>query len=77
MSDDAAIGTESRSFLTSMVVPLIWRLGTIAGGLLVCAVGLLYAKQDSMLYFPSIGGCLLYTSPSPRDATLSRMPSSA
>ena len=30
---------------------------------------------------PSIGskeqGCLLYTSPSPRDATLSRMPSSA
>ena len=25
----------------------------------------------------SIGGCLLYTSPSPRDATLSRMPSSA
>ena len=25
----------------------------------------------------SIFGCLLYTSPSPRDATLSRMPSSA
>ena len=25
----------------------------------------------------AIGGCLLYTSPSPRDATLSRMPSSA
>ena len=25
----------------------------------------------------SFGGCLLYTSPSPRDATLSRMPSSA
>ena len=24
-----------------------------------------------------IAGCLLYTSPSPRDATLSRMPSSA
>jgi len=24
-----------------------------------------------------IDGCLLYTSPSPRDATLSRMPSSA
>ena len=24
-----------------------------------------------------VGGCLLYTSPSPRDATLSRMPSSA
>ena len=26
---------------------------------------------------PSSDGCLLYTSPSPRDATLSRMPSSA
>ena len=26
---------------------------------------------------PDIGLCLLYTSPSPRDATLSRMPSSA
>ena len=24
-----------------------------------------------------VAGCLLYTSPSPRDATLSRMPSSA
>ena len=27
--------------------------------------------------FPPIHPCLLYTSPSPRDATLSRMPSSA
>ena len=27
--------------------------------------------------FSTIKGCLLYTSPSPRDATLSRMPSSA
>ena len=27
--------------------------------------------------FPSMDACLLYTSPSPRDATLSRMPSSA
>ena len=26
---------------------------------------------------PNLGTCLLYTSPSPRDATLSRMPSSA
>ena len=27
--------------------------------------------------YPIDNGCLLYTSPSPRDATLSRMPSSA
>ena len=29
------------------------------------------------LEFTDLSGCLLYTSPSPRDATLSRMPSSA
>ena len=29
------------------------------------------------LVFNGMGFCLLYTSPSPRDATLSRMPSSA
>ena len=28
-------------------------------------------------YNPMLPNCLLYTSPSPRDATLSRMPSSA
>ena len=28
-------------------------------------------------YYHTISACLLYTSPSPRDATLSRMPSSA
>ena len=33
-----------------------------------------FAPQDSMTMYI---GCLLYTSPSPRDATLSRMPSSA
>ena len=29
------------------------------------------------LILGALGSCLLYTSPSPRDATLSRMPSSA
>ena len=32
---------------------------------------------DEPLYAKLRPGCLLYTSPSPRDATLSRMPSSA
>ena len=31
----------------------------------------------SLVAAPVINSCLLYTSPSPRDATLSRMPSSA
>ena len=33
--------------------------------------------SDLINEIESIEGCLLYTSPSPRDATLSRMPSSA
>ena len=40
-------------------------LGT---ALAICAFG---------FFMPVLFGCLLYTSPSPRDATLSRMPSSA
>ena len=45
--------------------------------ILVCSGAIAVAKQ-----FVSLDGgqqidCLLYTSPSPRDATLSRMPSSA
>ena len=32
---------------------------------------------DNWIHEPSYLTCLLYTSPSPRDATLSRMPSSA
>ena len=39
------------------------------------------ALQVDFLYIPRLGGvrrdCLLYTSPSPRDRTRSRMPSSA
>ena len=34
-------------------------------------------KSDPQKYLPQYGGCLLYTSPSPRDRTRSRMPSSA
>ena len=34
-------------------------------------------KSEDIQAFPILNACLLYTSPSPRDATLSRMPSSA
>ena len=40
-----------------------------------CTTGTATATLTSSI--PSGGSCLLYTSPSPRDATLSRMPSSA
>ena len=41
-----------------------------------------WSQLVSMLFFPAalmwmMGGCLLYTSPSPRDRTRPRMPSSA
>ena len=39
--------------------------------------GAIAALQLDKDWFTSINTCLLYTSPSPRDATLSRMPSSA
>ena len=35
------------------------------------------ARVHGMSYSALMGGCLLYTSPSPRDRTRSRMPSSA
>ena len=42
------------------------------------AVGALAAnRMPAYLYRSNNDTCLLYTSPSPRDATLSRMPSSA
>ena len=41
------------------------------------AVGTLVYVLDGTSQSKSSGDCLLYTSPSPRDATLSRMPSSA
>ena len=34
-------------------------------------------RDDKYAAFNQLSDCLLYTSPSPRDATLSRMPSSA
>ena len=34
-------------------------------------------KDTHINAYITLSGCLLYTSPSPRDATLSRMPSSA
>ena len=41
------------------------------------ANNLIKKYKEMGLRLPSPEGCLLYTSPSPRDATLSRMPSSA
>ena len=58
------------------ILPMKWRLRLLASwplGLWRKWAGLT-ASEGLRELFP---GCLLYTSPSPRDATLSRMPSSA
>ena len=47
--------------------------GTISG----TQYGVYFSNETPAGGGSNVGGCLLYTSPSPRDATLSRMPSSA
>ena len=57
-------------------VNTVYRGGTeCANGLMFDANGNLYACEGDARRV--VRYCLLYTSPSPRDATLSRMPSSA
>ena len=53
--------------------------GSIAIGNLLKEVGLVSSTSEAMRMIKqgAVKVCLLYTSPSPRDATLSRMPSSA
>ena len=48
-----------------------------AGVKLKRSIGVEPNYYDPFLMLDEFGSCLLYTSPSPRDATLSRMPSSA
>ena len=52
----------------------LWYIGLIGMSELA---GVAYIFPIFMLTSMLSNGCLLYTSPSPRDATLSRMPSSA
>ena len=46
----------SQSVLNGWLIPIMWRATTFIGGLFCLAVGALYYKQESLLYFPSIGG---------------------
>jgi len=55
MTEETAEAIVSRSIVSGWIIPFLWRFGTVVGGLLTVAVGLLYAKQDSLLYFPAIG----------------------
>lgn len=49
-----------------MAMPLMWNVGTVVVGLVAVLVGLLYVKQDSLLYYPEIGGIPRRPSQNPR-----------
>ena len=66
-------------FVSIVVSKTGYRFG-IPTLLVFLLVGMLFGSDGLGLQFHDAGEaqfCLLYTSPSPRDATLSRMPSSA
>ena len=56
---------------------LLWLLPLIGFLLAVAVIAKLARRAPSVGELTGAEACLLYTSPSPRDATLSRMPSSA
>ena len=51
--------------------------GRVLGGAIGAGFDVVQGREDAKKAGASDRSCLLYTSPSPRDATLSRMPSSA
>ena len=75
-------GEKSEAQLKARLPRLLWELTeTTQPDIVVMACNTasttVLSEVRSTLEIPVIGVCLLYTSPSPRDATLSRMPSSA
>ena len=64
--------TQEYNRATSPPAPPEWSGITATGGTTST-----HTNPDGILYKVHTFTCLLYTSPSPRDATLSRMPSSA
>ena len=66
----AELFSERAEFVDAHTVKLVTSGKLITAETILIAVG-------GRPWAPEIKGCLLYTSPSPRDATLSRMPSSA
>ena len=85
------VGDENGNLKAAKLVNIKWSLNHFSGRhefqeikdterevrceLALLAIGYLHPQHKGLL--EQLGVCLLYTSPSPRDATLSRMPSSA
>jgi len=57
MSDTATLSNnDGGSILSNWIIPILWKSGTVIVGLTAIIAGLLYKKQNSLLYFPEIGG---------------------
>lgn len=52
--------------LVSLAIPFMWNAMTVVVGLAAMLGGLLYVKQDSLLYYPEIGGIPKRPSQNPR-----------
>ena len=50
-------GSSASSFLSSLLFRVLYKVGTVGTGLVAIVAGLLYVKQESLLYFP---GMFLY-----------------
>ncbi|KAL7548051.1 hypothetical protein ACHAWF_011338 [Thalassiosira exigua] len=61
-----AVGDAAGGSANEMLVRFLWRCGTFFTGAVALALGALYAKQESLLYFPSIGNVPRHTSQNPR-----------
>ena len=75
----AAVGLSEAGLKTaciSKVFPTRSHTSAAQGGI-SAALGNMGEDDWRWHMYDTVKGCLLYTSPSPRDATLSRMPSSA
>ena len=63
--------------LISKVIDEAFSVGALQPLIEDSSVSEIYLNGAHHLVYHQVNACLLYTSPSPRDATLSRMPSSA
>ena len=75
MSADAASGSGLKLTRTQWLICFIATIGFLFDIYELLMLPLI--AKSALLDIAGIQPCLLYTSPSPRDATLSRMPSSA
>mmetsp|Transcript_14774 Transcript_14774/g.21705 ORF Transcript_14774/g.21705 Transcript_14774/m.21705 type:complete len:396 (-) Transcript_14774:615-1802(-) len=62
----ATSSNTDRSIISNFIVPFLWKCGIASASVITLIAGLLYAKQDSLLYFPTIGDLPRRTGGNPR-----------